>query len=46
MHGAGGGGEQHLVETFIPQLTVEAFAEAVLLSFAGRDVVLGDIALF
>jgi hypothetical protein len=39
------GGEQRLVETFIPQLAVEAFAEAILLSFVGCDVVLGDTAL-
>ncbi len=38
-------GEQRLIETFIPQLAVEAFAAAVLLWFAGRDVVPGDTAL-
>jgi len=39
------GGEQRFVETFIPQPAVEAFAEAVLLRLARRDVVPGDASL-
>jgi hypothetical protein len=29
--------QQRLIETFIPQLAVEAFIEAILLEFAWRD---------
>jgi hypothetical protein len=33
------------IETFIPQLAIEAFAEAILPRFAGGDIMPGDIAL-
>ena len=34
--------EHFFVEAFIPQLPIEAFDEAILLRFAGRDIVPGD----
>ena len=39
------GGEQRFVEAFVVQPVVEAFAECILLRFAGSDVAPGDAAL-
>jgi len=39
------GGEQRFVEAFVAQPAVEAFAECILLRFAGSDVAPGDAAI-
>lgn len=45
MSGVAHGGEQVLVQAFIPQAAVEALHEAVLHRVAGRDVVPFDCAI-